>query len=518
MPARQDNRSAEDAAQKAIAAASDERSPSETPILRLLLLTALAVLIHGYHLGVDDAAIYVPAIKKAADPSLYPFGAQFFMSHAGLSFFPDLIGFSARLTRLPIDLVIFIWHAAGIFLLLLAAWRLVCACFDGDPARWSGVILLAGVLSVPVAGTALVIMDPYVTARSLSTPATLFAVACYVANKRKSALAWLAAGALIHPQMSIYGAVLIALLAWARRPATIAVPASPVGFPAFPGISFLTDFRPARGAAREALLSRTYFFVFNWAWYEWLGVFFPLALLGWFSLLTPKGTTRAFRRLARTLVPFGLLFTAAAVVLNLFARLENYTRLQPMRAFHLIYVIFFLLLGGLMGEYALGTKVWRWLGLFVPLAVSMWCLQWSAFPYSPHVEWPGLDSGNPWISSFLWIRQHTPKGAVFALDPNHMQLRGEDQHGFRAIAERSMLADNVKDSGAVSLFPQLADEWKREVAAQDGWDKFQLSDFERLSGRYPVTWILTRLPGPAGLICPYRNRELAVCRIERHRD
>src|SRR5260370_670855 len=69
--------------------------------LALLLVTVLAVLIHGYHLGVDDAAIYVPAIKSVADPTLYPFGSEFFMSHAHLSFFPDIVGESARLTRLP---------------------------------------------------------------------------------------------------------------------------------------------------------------------------------------------------------------------------------------------------------------------------------------------------------------------------------------------------------------------------------------------------------------------------------
>ena len=51
-----------------------------TPLvaLRLGAITALAVLVHGYHLGVDDAAIYVPAIKRVADPTLYPFGAEFF--------------------------------------------------------------------------------------------------------------------------------------------------------------------------------------------------------------------------------------------------------------------------------------------------------------------------------------------------------------------------------------------------------------------------------------------------------
>jgi len=30
----------------------------------------------------------------------------------------------------------------------------------------------------------------------------------------------------------------------------------------------------------------------------------------------------------------------------------------------------------------------------------------------------------------------------------------DDQHGFRAIAERSRLADAVKDSGAATMFPE----------------------------------------------------------------
>src|SRR6202011_5397929 len=97
----------------------------------------------GYHLGADDAAIYVPAIKSVADPSLYPFGSEFFMSHAHLSFFSNIVGDYARLTRLPIDFIIFAWHVASIFLLLLASWRLASVCFLSDSARWGGVVLLA---------------------------------------------------------------------------------------------------------------------------------------------------------------------------------------------------------------------------------------------------------------------------------------------------------------------------------------------------------------------------------------
>jgi hypothetical protein len=474
-------------------------------------MTALAVLVHGYHLGADDAAIYAPAIKKVADPSLYPFGSEFFLSHAHLSFFAEIVGNSARLTRLPIDFTIFVWHAAAIFLLLLAAWRLAGACFRNEPARWGGVILLAALLSVPVAGTALAIMDPYLTARSLSTPASLFGIACYVSNRRKEALAWLLFTALMHPQMGVYAAVFLGCLALTRRLAGATDSALAFGLA---GMPFLFAFEPVRGPAREALFSRTYFFVFQWAWYEWMGVFAPLALLWWFSSVTLKGATPAFRSLARALVPFGLLFTLAGVVVGIPSWLENYTRLQPMRAFHLAYVVFFVLVGGIVQEYALRRIVWRWLGLFVPLAAGMWFLGWATYPASPHVEWPGARSDNTWVSAFLWIRGHTPKDAVFALDPGYMLRPGEDMHGFRAVAERSVLADLVKDSGAVSLFPQLADEWKRQTQAASGWEKFQIGDFQKLAAEYPVTWILTSSPGPRGATCPYQNRDLAVCRIE----
>jgi hypothetical protein len=68
---------------------------------------------------------------------------------------------------------------------------------------------------------------------------------------------------------------------------------------------------------------------------------------------------------------------------------SHFTRLQPMRGFHAIYVLFFVMLGGLLGEYFLRRNVWRWLGVFVPLAACMYFLQQSQFPSSVHVEWPG---------------------------------------------------------------------------------------------------------------------------------
>jgi hypothetical protein len=482
-----------------------------TPVFRLVLIAFAALLVHGYHLGVDDAEIYVPAIKKAADPGLYTFGSEFFMAHSHLSLFPSVVGASARLTHLPVDLVIFLWHFGGICLLLMASWRLLSLCFRNEGSRWGGIALLAGVLTVPVAGTALAIMDPYLTARSLSTPAMVFAVACYLAGNRRGSLLWLLAVALIHPQMSVYGAAFLVCLALARHRQTRehVAAASAVCASAMP---FLFPFGQAHGPAREALFSRTYFFLSNWTWYEWLGVVAPLGIAWWLASKTPRNTMPMFRPVLRALVVVGALFTAAGLIVTFSPQLENFTRLQPMRAFHLIYVIFFLVLGGLIGEYLLRHDIRRWLGLFVPLAVSMWCVQQDTYASSSHVEWPGVADRNRWNTAFIWIRNHTPKNAVFALDPDYMLRPGEDSQGFRALAERSALAENIKDSGAVSLFPELAVEWKAEVTAQHGWQQFRPEDFQNLAKEYPVTWIVADHP-PLHAICPYMSGGLVVCRI-----
>ncbi len=317
--------------------------------------------------------------------------------------------------------------------------------------------------------------------------------------------------AAVHPQMAVYVCLFVGCMEVLQRRQAIGAAARPV-LGSWVPLPFLMNFAPVTGPARDCLLSRTFFFVTTWTWYQWIGVFAPLALLWRLSVAGPRRTLPAFRRLASSLIPFGLMFTVAAALLAI-PGLEGYNRLQPMRSFHLLYLIFFILLGGLIGEYWIRSIRWRWATLFVPLALIMVLVQETTFPASEHVEWPGSNNGNTWISAFLWIRSHTPKGAVFALDPNYMERPGEDAHGFRAVAERSVLADFVKDSGAVSLFPRLAVEWENEVGAERGIDHFAPADFQRLVKRYPVTWIVTTRPGPVGMTCPYENRELAVCRI-----
>ena len=490
--------------------------PRARRILLLLAISLFSILVHGYHMGTDDAAIYAPGIERAADPSLFPFGSEFFMHHAGLSVFPHLVAALAWATRLPIEWSMLLWFGLAQFLLLWAAYEVARQCFRGERARWASVGLLAALLNVPVAGTALIIADPYLTARSLSTPLVLMSTACFLDKRSRAACLWLTAALLDHPQMAIYGAGVGMLVVFESR--SSGRPRLSESAPVLPALllPFLigVPLHPARGAYREVLASRAYFLVTTWHWWEWFGALAPLIILATCARPALKSTLPAFSRLAKILVGLGLISVVAALLLASDADFAYLLRLQPMRSFHLIYVALFILLGGLLGEYVLCTRTRRWVLFFGVLSAGMFALDVAGYPASPHIEWPGVQYQGEWLSSFLWIRNHTPKDAIFALDPEYLIKTGVDIHGFRALTERSMLADQEKDSGAASVFPELAESWKEQSSAQSDWAHVSADRLQRLRTQYGVSWVLLDHPSVlSGLVCPYSNGELRVCKI-----
>jgi hypothetical protein len=273
-------------------------------------------------------------------------------------------------------------------------------------------------------------------------------------------------------------------------------------------------FPPVTPGYHEILQTRPYFFLTNWAWYEWLGLLAPFAILAWFAKIARRYALGPMNLACRALVIYGAMFFSVALIISRPGRFENLAEIQPMRYLHLLYILMFLFIGGLLGKFVLQCRAWRWAVLFAPLCAGMAYAERQGSPATPHLELPGRAPGNAWVQAFEWIRGNTPEDAYFALNPKHMALPGEDQHGFRAIAQRSMLADATKDSGAASMFPALAGKWKEQATAQEGWGKFQREDFLRLKQRYGVNWLVLERPGAAGLPCPYANEILLVCRIE----
>ena len=295
--------------------------------------------------------------------SLYPVNSEFFLGHASWSLFPDLVGGTARFTGMSSDAAIFFWYLASTLAIVTASFFFLRACFPSARAQWTGTGLLAVLLNVPVAGTALLISDPYLTARSLSTAATLFAVTAIVTNNWTRAAFWITASLLIHPQMAIYGALFALCHSITSRSDEAHKPVSkrsaPLAVAAF--IPLITGtFHPARGAYREILASRAYFLVSRWHWWEWVGVFAPLAVLTLLARYTGRGILPPVGAACRASVMLGLLATASALVIASSNAFQMVARIQPMRSFHPIYMILLLLFGGMLGEHVLKDRWWRY--------------------------------------------------------------------------------------------------------------------------------------------------------------
>ncbi|MBI3646722.1 MAG: hypothetical protein HY233_12250 [Acidobacteriales bacterium] len=475
-------------------------------IAGLVLLGAIALLIHGYHPYAEDAEIYLPGVLKILDPSLFPRNADFFGEHAGHTLYPYLIAASVRVTHLPLTWVTFLWQLAAIVLLLAGTLRLAAVLFEEERARWAAVALMAALLTLPIAGTALYILDQYLNPRNLAAFAALFAVAEGLRHKYLAAVLWLGFAAVIHPLMASFAiAFCVWLLALDRyRPHAL-------GFAALLPFGLTLD--PPPPAYHEVALRQPYFFLLRWEWYEWLGLIGPVLLFWWFGRLARRRGMWNVELVSRAMAPFIVLATAAALVLSIPARFEALARLEPLRCLALAYMLLIVIGGGLLGKHMLQNRVWRWLVLFVPLSLGMFAAQRQLFPASAHIEWPWAQPRNPWAQAFDWIRVNTPTDALFALNPNHMALPGEDENGFRARAQRSMLADAVKDKGAASMFPPLSTKWWEQLEDQKNWKQFEKKDFERLRQKYGVSWIVVEQPGPEGLACPYENSAVRVCRV-----
>jgi len=483
----------------------------------LFLLAAAALFTHGYHPFVEDGEIYLPGIERILNPQLFPIGREFFQSHASMTLFPNLIAWSVRVTHLPFEFALFTWHVVSIFFFLLACCQLSSLLFPTARARWGSVCMIASLLTMPVAGTALYIMDQYLNPRNLAAFAGIFALTRLLEKRYIQTALWLIFAISVHPMMWVFPFSFCVL--WIvlekfhgrfagtikRSEATAALscillpwmPLAPHSSPAY----------------REAAKLHAYHYIQNWAWFEWLGILAPLVLLWWFGRIAGKREWRLLAKACRAFAFYGIIYLVIALVVDLPARFESLARIQPMRSLHLLYIFFFLCVGGLLSEFVLKDRMLRWLALFVPLCAGMFVAQRSLFPASTHVEWPGRAPKNPWAQAFLWIRQNTNIDAVFAIDPEYMNIAGEDEIGFRCLAERSRLADDVKDNGVVSMFPPLAEKWWEQVQAQTPWKDLKATDFARLKEKYGVQWVVLQQPGSSQLHCAYENSVVRVCHL-----
>jgi len=495
-------------------------------VFLITALSAYAFLVHGYHPFSEDGGLYLAGIKRVLAPGMYPHEAGFVLGHLRFSLFAPALAFAVRVSGLNLEVVLLLVHWMSIWITLWAAWMLAERCFQGK-ARVAAVALLATWLTLPVAGTSLMLMDPYVTARSISTPCTLlalvFALDLFQRWQREYVLdRWTVAklgivfalAATMHPLMAAYGfgcvlALGVATTRWRRS--WIAGAAALCAAAVIVAAILRLAAQPESSDYRQVAMSRYYWFLSRWQWYEWLGLLGPMAILTFTAFPRKNRDTEAATILAR----MSLTVATAAVLVALLFAWPNATnllvaRLQPLRIFQIVYVVMILIVGAQLSVW-LGNRRTRWAATFLVLASIMFLAERETFPSSAHIEMPDSQQKNAWVQAFEWIRNNTPKDALFALDADYITKPGEDAQSFRAIAERSALPDYSKDGGEAAITPSLTAAWRAGQTLQSKLS--DRSDHDRIASLQPagVSWVVLARGAVTALPCRYTNAAVKVC-------
>jgi len=511
--------------------------------LALAALTALTLLVQGYHPLAEDGGLYVAGVEYTLDPTLFPHYTAFVTEHLHFSLFAPTLAGIVHSTHLPLPWVLLLVNLFSIWLTLFAASKILQRCIPSQRAQLAGLCLLSAFWILPIAGTSLMLMDPYITGRSLSTPLTLLAIAfaldpwlspAFIPGRSKwtsltaCGLSLLIA-ALFHPLMAAYGLAFVFILRLTRLRRRFAA-WTILLIAALALAAALQALAPTSSpAVLAAELSRYYWFPSQWQWFELLGLAGPLLiltlLLRYYSRRSdPLNHTAA--TLCRASIAAGIIAVTVAVIFaRESARTHLVARLQPLRIFLPIYVVMALLLGATLTQLTLearqrsSSKLKRRSLASLPaitlltLAAVMFYVQRETFPASNHLELPWSTPNNPWTRAFLWARDNTPRDALFALDAKYVNEDGEDAQTFRAIALRSALPDFSKDGGEAAITPALAALWQPAAIAQT--HLYAATDAARDTRILPLgaTWIVLHSSARTAHPCPYDNGAIKVCRL-----
>ncbi len=504
--------------------------------LALMALTILTLFLNGYHPLAEDGGLYVAGVQLTLNPSLFPHYTVFVSEHLHFSVFAPVLASIVHLTHLSLLWVLLLTDIFSLWLTFYAAHRLLQRTISSEPAQLAGLCLLAAFWTLPIAGTSLLLMDPYVTARSLSTPLSLLAVAFALDNRPTlrplllSGLCLILAAA-FHPLMAAYAFGFVLVLRVSRlRQRYVAYAILTLAALALAAIlqTIAPTETPAIIAAEK---SRYYWFLSQWQWFELLGLIGPLAVLA--ALLTryrkhSDPLNIAAATLCRASIAIGCI---AALVVLCFAhessRSHLVARMQPLRVFLLTYAVMTLLLGATLTQIALETRkrltsnTPRLALASVPvvallaLSATMFYVQRQTFPASEHLEfpWRAQQNPNPWVQAFLWARDNTPPNALFALDTRYVNEDGEDAQTFRPIALRSALPDFSKDGGEAAITSSLATQWLQGADAQANLSTETNTVRDARLLPLGVTWMVLHAAAPTAHQCPYNNGVIKVCRL-----
>ncbi|MCL4813693.1 MAG: hypothetical protein KJ061_14460 [Vicinamibacteraceae bacterium] len=465
----------------------------------LISAAVFAVLVTsnsaGYRFGVSDQAFYIPAIRRALTPGLFPRDAALVDAQSRLLAADQLMAWTAAATGLDLPALFALGYLLTVVLFAGGTWLVATALYR---TRWAGVALL-GALAFRhrITGTGVNTFEGYFHPRTLTFAIGLVAIGAVLRQRWLLAGALVGTGFLVHPTTALWFALWVGTAVFVsvprlRRPA-LTLAAGGAGVAVWMVVS-----GPLAGSLTTmdaewmaALASKDYLFPSDWSLETWaVNALAPVVLGALFLVRRRAGLVT--REEAAVVAGCGALFLLFLVVLPLIeARVALAVQLQvsrvlwPVEFLATAYLVWALCEWAPRGRSARGgpevaknentpdpvSSFRRPAAVAIALLIAAGVRGYHVLEVEhnrPLVSRELPDTA--WLETGEWAESHTPLDAHFLMDQGHAWRYGVS---FRVAGERDVLLEHVKDS-AMGLY-------SRAVALRVLERDRAIGDFSRLT-------------------------------------
>jgi hypothetical protein len=469
----------------------------------LLLATANGA---GYRYGDSDQAFYVPVVRRAIDPALFPRDRPVIDAEGKLMISDEVLAAASKATGASVEMMFLLGYILSMAL-MWAALVLIGNRIYGN--AWAVMALAAAfTLRHRITLTSANSFEPYFHPRMLSFALGALAVAALLYQRRWLTVALVAVAALAHVTTALWFAVLlgVALAVVDRQMRRLMVVGA---VPAVALLAVMATIGPLHGATTtmddvwlRAVASKDDLFATQWPVTAWAANLGLLALLWWVHRYR-------MRRGDATNEDAGLVWGCTALVAVFLitlpavaARFSLIVQFQISRVFWLVdflaLVYLIAVLAGLRGSRARALA-----GVLIAFSavrgVYVMAIEHpQASLFDVHVP------PSPWIDAMDWLKQQPVTVHVLA-DPGHAWKYGTS---VRVAAERDVFLEEVKDAALAIYSHDIAVRVVDRVNAIGDFTTLDVGRARDLAKRFDLDFLV--VDRDLDLPLAYRNSQFRI--------
>lgn len=474
----------------------------------LLVISAMAILIHGYSFSGGDQTIYVPAVLQKINPKLYQHDSITKAPEKDLSVFFTIMASIVRTTSTDIEWVYILLYFVVHYWFIFSAYSLTYTITRNHQTA----LIATSIIALPkyVGGTTITTVDFSWIPRFLALPFSLNSINASLQTRPSVAVLLLSIAFVIHPFTGIStGLFLVGIFVLIKIPVRQAISASLFSLPLLAWIITIHTQLPAYhnpllidSSWWQILLSRIpYNFLQTWKLSGWgsIGITLVLLLLN----LRTKPSSELNKKIIHSGIGIALMVTIVHLLTVEILKLSVFTQLQLLRIWLWPTILSLIVTSDLIVKL-LRKKSPINTAVAVVLLASLYT-NFGHVRTTAAIEWPHSNK-NDWIAVQEWIKKNTPTDAII-LTPPH-------RNGFRIYSQRSIVGE-IKD-GSSSLYSwELASLWQQRLSDVHPLGNKTTIEIKKLAQKYHADYFVAFTDDPIYRNLPelFRTKTLVVYKL-----